>query len=287
MNREHIMYTLGEFVYVEFISGERLRYKPLPNKCAQYLEKASSTYVMTEDELNWIRDVFTDNFSSNIHMKPSYYYKMKIEYDRNNDKELYRIDLDNIRKVMPKFSPQELLTNKSNMVNNFNFSGIYIIHNRVRDMYYVGQAKNVYVRAIKHFQKDKGNPDIYQDSLYGDEFTISFIPLEKTSFSSLNDLEDIAIRAYDSFGLGYNKMPGIILDKPIFKNDNYRKVAELIINKIKDTEWFLRLSNKKERLRYTSILLSEHKLPRDIHFITTFPKMIKQYQNTIKRETKI
>lgn len=64
-----------------------------------------------------------------------------------------RKELDALRKKNEKFTPQELLKLKKERENQGieNFAGIYIIHNRVKDIYYVGQAKRVFDRAYKHF----------------------------------------------------------------------------------------------------------------------------------------
>ncbi|RCW74987.1 GIY-YIG nuclease family protein [Saliterribacillus persicus] len=288
MDRDHIGYTQGEFAYIEYVNGERLRFKPTTTNATPRLEKAKNAYTLTEDELKWIRGILRDyNHSSEIEISPSYYYKKKTEYERNENREIVKTELDYLRDKLMKVTPKELLKLRSKTIREAqgieNFSGVYIIHNCVKDMYYVGQAKNIYLRANKHFLKNEGNSEVYKDYSCGDEFCISLIPLEKTSFSTLNDLEDNAIRAYESYPWGYNKMPGNILDRPIFKNEDYQKVAELILSKIEGTEWFLRISTSKERFRYTHSLLSEYQLPLDAHFITTFPKMIKECKYADKK----
>jgi len=162
-------------------------------------------------------------------------------------------------------------------------SGNNIIHNCVKEMYYVGQAERVFDRAYMHFVKNEGNPEIYEDFSLGDEFCISLIPTENTSFLTLNELEDNAIRAYDSFENGYNRMPGNIIDKHIFRNDDYQKIAELILDKIKETELILSLSNNHKRISFAKRILSEHGLPYNLHFISGFAKMIMGYQKANKK----
>ncbi|ALC83899.1 MULTISPECIES: GIY-YIG nuclease family protein [Bacillus] len=240
--------------------------------------------MLTEDELNWIRHVLS-NYKP-FEISPSYFYKMTTEIERNGNKGIVRKELDELRKKMIKVTPQELLEFRNKNVRErrgiYNFSGIYIIHNCVKDIYYVGQAERIFDRAYQHFVINAGNAEIYKDYSLGDEFSISLIPLENTSFSSLNELEDNAIRAYDSFKNGYNRMPGNIMDKHIFKNADYEKAANLILDKIKGTEVFLSLSNNRKRMNYTSSLFSELKLPRNIHFLLGFVKMIKEYQKAKK-----
>jgi hypothetical protein len=198
-----------------------------------------------------------------------------------------RKELDELRKKLMKFTPKELLElrNKNERESRgiYNLSGIYIIHNCENDIYYVGQAERVFDRTYMHFVIDKGNPEMYDDYRLGDEFSISLIPLEKTSFSSLNELEDNAIRAYDSFPNGYNRMPGNVMDKHIFKSDDYQKVAEFLVDKIKGTELFLSLSNRTKRIVYTSNLFSEHGLSFNANFINGFADVIKEYQKANKK----
>ncbi|CDQ20344.1 GIY-YIG nuclease family protein [Halobacillus karajensis] len=281
MDREYIMYSEAGFVYVEYINGERLRYKPKPNTSSYTLDKTSNAYVLTEDELNWIRHKLRDyDNTSQVEISPSYFYKKEIEYERDKNREVVRKELDGLRDKHVKFAPEELLKlkNENNRENKGieNFAGVYILHNCKNDKYYVGQSEKVSDRSYMHFIKGKGNAEVYEDYLLGDKFSISLISLKETSFSRLNDLEGAAIRAYNAlYPYGYNKVAGNILDKPIFKNNDYKMIAEFILDKVKETEWFSKLTNNKKRFSYTYRFLSEHKLPLDSHFLHTFPKSIK------------
>lgn len=91
--------------------------------------------------------------------------------------------------------------------NNYNFAGVYILHNKSKDLYYVGQGKKILNRVNSHFT-GKGNGDIYADYKYGDEWTIKMIALENSSFNTLNELERYAIETYASYERGYNKNRG-------------------------------------------------------------------------------
>lgn len=241
---------------------------------------AQSLNLVTEDERKWMRQVLNDYDQSKIEISPSYFYEKKTKVQRNAIKETVRKELDKQINKLPKFTPQKLLIlkDKNEKVSLNNFSGIYIIHNCVKDIYYVGQAKRVFDRAYNHFVMNRGNPEIYKDYSSSDEFWICLIPLEHTSFSSLNELEDNAIRAFDSFENGYNRMPGNILDKPIFRSDDYQQAAKIILDKIKETEIFSTLSNQKKRIKYTRTLFSELVLPNNISFLLDFAKSIKAYQ---------
>lgn len=88
-----------------------------------------------------------------------------------------------------------------------NFAGVYILFNKTKNMYYVGQGKQVLNRVNAHFT-GKGNGDVYADYKYGDIFTIKMIALENSRFQSLNDLERNTIRRYNAYSNGYNKTRG-------------------------------------------------------------------------------
>ena len=91
--------------------------------------------------------------------------------------------------------------------NNYNFAGVYILFNKSKDLYYVGQGKQILNRVNGHFT-GKGNGDVYADYKYGDDWTIKMIALEGCGFNSLNELERYAIETYDSYQRGYNKTRG-------------------------------------------------------------------------------
>ena len=88
-----------------------------------------------------------------------------------------------------------------------NFAGVYILFNSTKNMYYVGQGKEVLNRVNAHFT-GKGNGDVYADYKYGDKFTIKMISLEKSGYATLNELERNTIMTYDAFASGYNKTRG-------------------------------------------------------------------------------
>lgn len=89
----------------------------------------------------------------------------------------------------------------------YEFAGVYIIYNQTKDKYYVGQSINVLKRVNNHFT-GHGNGDVYADYQYGDSFTIKMIDLNKSGYSTLNELERNTIMAYDAFSKGYNKTRG-------------------------------------------------------------------------------
>lgn len=88
-----------------------------------------------------------------------------------------------------------------------NFTGVYILYNKSKNMHYVGQGKQVLNRVNAHFT-GKGNGDVYADYKYGDTFSIKMIALENSGFNSLNELERNTIARYNAFSNGYNKTRG-------------------------------------------------------------------------------
>lgn len=286
MDRASISYIQGEFVYVEYVNGERIRFK-LSENSTQKVEKASPTYILTESELDLICRILKGNESfQELEIAPSYFYQKKIERELNENGDIVREMLDQLKSKSEEFTPDTLIELGKKKVRAQkkyeNFPGIYIIYNIDEYKYYIGKAERIFERAFKHFTQGGGSSKIYQDYLLGDKFSIHLIPLEKTPFSTLNELERNAISAYDSYHNGYNETPGNILDKPIFKHEDYEKVAELIMNKIKVTKWFPTLTNSKKRKNYTRLFLLEHNLPWDTHFYLTFPKMIMRHQVSSK-----
>ena len=87
------------------------------------------------------------------------------------------------------------------------FSGVYILFNKKKNKYYVGQGERILQRVNSHFT-GKGNGDVYADYKYGDPFTIRMIALKGSGFKSLNELERHTIKTYDAFSKGYNKTRG-------------------------------------------------------------------------------
>ncbi len=88
------------------------------------------------------------------------------------------------------------------------YTGVYIIHNIDKDMYYVGQAKNVGKRINQHRTGRGGNPDVYYDWRSGDQFYIKTISLSESGFDNLDRLEMYMIDLYDACISGYNKTVG-------------------------------------------------------------------------------
>lgn len=86
--------------------------------------------------------------------------------------------------------------------------GVYVIYNKNRKMYYVGQATRLFFRVNQHFT-GHGNGDVYGDfKRGGDKFTIKLLPLVNSGYYDLDKFEKDMITKYDAYNNGYNKTAG-------------------------------------------------------------------------------
>lgn len=79
--------------------------------------------------------------------------------------------------------------------DEYNFIGVYIIVNKSRDLYYIGQSVRVFNRVTAQF-RGKGNKDVYSDYQKGDKFIIKFKTLENSEYRSLLELKKATIKEY-------------------------------------------------------------------------------------------
>jgi len=85
--------------------------------------------------------------------------------------------------------------------------GVYVLYNKSKNKYYVGQTKRLFFRINQHFT-GYGNGDIYADYVYGDQFAIQIIKLTDSGYSDIDKLEKDLIKKYDAYKVGYNKTSG-------------------------------------------------------------------------------
>lgn len=105
-----------------------------------------------------------------------------------------------------ELTAEEFLASRS-MLRDDDFTGVYVLHNTTKELYYVGQSVHVWKRLSDHLM-GHGNADVYADMKYGDRFTVKVIPLVGSGYKSLNDLERDAIESYDAYERGYNRTSG-------------------------------------------------------------------------------
>lgn len=124
--------------------------------------------------------------------------------------------------TMIKPLPNKIAQDKSFiMLNSFNgleyekIIGVYIIHNREKDKYYVGQSKDVFKRIKQHF-----NNTIPKNQIFAEDYYTSKLPNKEDLFElkifkcktkdELDTLEKKLIYEYDSWNNGYNGTSGNI-----------------------------------------------------------------------------
>jgi len=89
-------------------------------------------------------------------------------------------------------------------------SGIYIIWNKTKDIYYVGQSKNIKSRIFGQHFGSHINKLFFIDKKLGDKFYFNYF---KADLDKLDEYERLAIRKYNSYKNGYNKTDGDLLTK--------------------------------------------------------------------------
>lgn len=138
------------------------------------------------------------------------------DYETRKLKESIRAQIEDLASNTLEITPEEFFQMRNQSfggkgralyANKYNFEGVYILYNVSKDLYYIGQGKQVLNRVNSHFT-GKGNGDVYADYKYGDYWTIRMISLENSGFRTLNDLERHSIDTYNSYEKGYNKTRG-------------------------------------------------------------------------------
>jgi len=99
-----------------------------------------------------------------------------------------------------------LASRRDGSIISMDSPGIYVILNKTKELYYVGQSKTVLKRIRCHFT-GKGNGDVYADFKYNDQFEVT---IHKCSEWELNEIEKMFIEKYKSSNKfrGYNKTKG-------------------------------------------------------------------------------
>ncbi|TYS57323.1 excinuclease ABC subunit C [Sutcliffiella horikoshii] len=297
--RKHINYQKAVAVSIQSITEDERHW------IRKMLSSTSFEFMLKEDELIWLKQISEDynlNYDAIVKLSPNYIRLKKVQFEKYSNKENVREKIDYLRSNLKEYTPEELIVLRTKKARQDmgleNFIGIYIIYNHVRNSYYVGKSGGVFSRAYKHFVTNPSKsearsrttseyklPELYNDYRSGDKFTISLIPLKETPFSILEELEAYAIAAYNAsveYG-GYNRTEGNVHSKVCFNNYDHEKVANFIINKVKDTEIFTTLTNDKKRMKYTWTLALELALPRTPSFRLNFSKKIKEFHKDNKK----
>lgn len=114
-------------------------------------------------------------------------------------------ELLNLRQSLLEDDPQitasaeEFMSRRKVLVQQGEVTGIFIVHNATKDLYYVGQSAKAIDRAALQFL-GKGNCHVCADFKYGDEFNVRIVPLSTSGYKSLNELKRAAIKALEAAG---------------------------------------------------------------------------------------
>ena len=96
-------------------------------------------------------------------------------------------------------SAEEFMSWRRALLQQGEVTGIFIVHNATKDLYYVGQSAKAIDRAALQFL-GRGNCDIYADFKYGDAFNVRIVPLSTSGYESLNELKRTAIKKLEAAG---------------------------------------------------------------------------------------
>lgn len=94
-------------------------------------------------------------------------------------------------------SADEFMSQRKALTQQGEITGIFIVHNATKDLYYVGQSAKAIDRAAIQFL-GRGNCDVYDDYKYGDSFNVRIVPLPGSGYENLNELKRAAIQALEA-----------------------------------------------------------------------------------------
>lgn len=96
-------------------------------------------------------------------------------------------------------SAEEFMAQRKALTQQGEITGIFIVHNATKDLYYVGQSEKAIDRAAIQFL-GRGNCDVNADYKYGDSFNVRIVPLSGSGYENLNELKRAAIQALETAG---------------------------------------------------------------------------------------
>lgn len=87
------------------------------------------------------------------------------------------------------------------------YTGVYVLYNMTKDIYYVGQSKNVKRRVRQHLA-GYGCKELYEDYTNGDKIAVYSQSLLDSGYDNLDAFEQDMIEKYNAYSEGYNKNSG-------------------------------------------------------------------------------
>lgn len=165
---------------------------------------------------NEVRDVIENNENF---LLSELQKKMLIDNDHNIEQKNRFVFLNELVKLVLAYKNQIPRLNSADnfiTIDNFlelysnhkgDFVGVYILYNKDKNMYYVGQATRCLFRINQHFT-GHGNGDVYADFKYGNTFAVKMIKMSESGYEDLDLLEKHMIERYQAYNYGYNKTKG-------------------------------------------------------------------------------
>lgn len=80
------------------------------------------------------------------------------------------------------------MSQRKALIQQGEVTGVFIIYNVTKDLYYVDQRAKVIDRAALRFLV-RGNCDVYADFRYGDSFDVRMVALPGSRYESLTELK--------------------------------------------------------------------------------------------------
>ena len=200
--------TLG--IYGHYTSKSRL--KKLNMKLSRVNDKIS-------DFTKQINDLTTDNNKQKSLIDLYSTQKKKKADELQKEEEQYKTEYEQkLKDIIPlncEYVPDQSFI-PLKVIIGYEYKkiiGCYIIHNKEKDKYYVGQSKDIMKRIKQHFHGTVPNNIIFAEDYYSSEsqdksdlFEVKIIPLETKN--ELDRTEKELIEQYDSWNNGYNGTSG-------------------------------------------------------------------------------
>lgn len=96
------------------------------------------------------------------------------------------------------------------IMNQYDFEGVFILHNITKDKYYAGKSKNVLKRLCQILIGSR-NDDIHKDFTKGNEIVIKATSLDASGCKTTSELEEKMLKDYSDDTIWYNKRKKFLL----------------------------------------------------------------------------
>lgn len=107
------------------------------------------------------------------------------------------------KQLIKLYNTQLIGPNPTRYARQFDFSGVYVVHNTTRNRYFVGSSETVLDHAIQSFcQSD--DTDMYHDYKNGDRFKVSMFAVDPSKYAGIDATRQAVIKQYNAYPHGYN-----------------------------------------------------------------------------------